>query len=316
MRVLPIFILLFFSFSFGIERTKYIMGTYISINLPKQYKDFFKPTFDIFKYVDRKFSKYNPKSYVYKLNKEKKAKLDKTFKKLLDISLKIYRETNGYFDITLGNITKKYGSFFQKTETYTKSINTTGIKNIVVKDGYIYLKNDISLDFGGIGKGYSVDLASNFLEKNGVKNAIIKASGEIRCFDICEIFIRNPFGEGFIASFKTKMFNASISTSGDYEKFIKTKENNHLINPKNKKPQKIFSSITLIGQKNNTYIDAYATAVSVMPLKKALRFLSKKNLAFIIIKKDGTIIKSKNLNQFIENLVFYVPEKQNNHRRK
>lgn len=315
MRVLLIFVLFFFSFSFSIERTKYIMGTYISVNLPKQYKDFFKPTFDIFKSVDKKFSKYNPESYVYKLNKEKKAKLDKTFKKLLDISLKIYKETDGYFDITLGNITKKYGRFFQTTENSTKNINNTGIKNIVIKNGYIYLKKNISLDFGGIGKGYSVDLASDFLEKNGIKKAIIKASGEIRCFDICEIFIRNPFGKGVIASFKTKIPHTSISTSGDYEKFIKTKENNHLINPKSKKPQKIFSSITLIGEKNNTYLDAYATSVSVMPLEKALSFLNKKNLAFIIIKKDGTIIKSKNLDQFIENLVFYIPEKKNSHKK-
>ena len=273
------------------------MGTYISIVLPEKHKNLFKPAFDIFKQVDNKFSKYKPNSYVSKLNERKFAKLDKEFLNLLNISLKIYKETNGYFDITLGNLTKKYGSFYKnlKKDKY----ETSGIENIKIKNRYIFLKNNISLDFGGIGKGYAVDLVSDFLKKNKVKDVIIKASGDIRCLNICTIGIKNPFEEGIIFSFKTKNADTSISTSGNYERYVKTKENNHLINPKTKKSQNKVASVTLISIANNTYLDAYATAVSVMPLKKALKFLDKKGIAYIIFTTDGKKFVSNNICKFI-----------------
>jgi len=83
------------------------------------------------------------------------------------------------------------------------------------------------------------------LIKKGVKKAVISASGDIRCLDKCHLYIKNPFGEGWIIDLKTKHRNISISTSGNYERFIKSKENNHLINPKTGKPQQNFASITL-----------------------------------------------------------------------
>ncbi len=284
--------------SIAVERTKYIMGTYISVNVPDGYSIFIKPSFDIFKQIEKKFSKYRPDSYLYKLNKNKKAKLDKEFLNLLKVSLDIYKKTYGYFDITLGNITKKYGSFY-KSIKIDKKQSSSGIENIVIKNSYIYLKNDISLDFGGIGKGYAVDKVSNFLDKKRVKNYIIKASGDIRCADICSICIKNPFGEGVVACFKTKNKNTSISTSGNYERYIKNKDNNHLINPKNKESQKTFASITILGIKNNTYLDAYATAVSVMPEKKAIKFLEKNKIPYIIIKNNREVLKSNNLKDYI-----------------
>lgn len=290
--------------SFAIERTKYIMGTYISINLPSGQASLFKPSFDIFKNVDKIFSKYRPDSYVFKLNNTKKAKLNKEFLKLLTISLEVYKKTDGYFDITLGNITKKYGSFYKNT-VEEKEIKKSGVENIVIKNGYVYLKNNISLDFGGIGKGYAIDEVSNFLDEKGVKNYIIKASGDIRCQNICRICVKNPFGNEVIACFKTKNKNTSISTSGNYERYIKSKDNNHLINPKTKKPEKTFASITLIGIKNNTYLDAYTTAVSVMPEEKAISFLNNENISYLIIKNDKKVLKSKNLENYISDFQWY-----------
>ncbi|RUM46644.1 MAG: FAD:protein FMN transferase [Hydrogenothermus sp.] len=288
-----------FSFVFAkpIERTKYIMGTYISIVLPEENKNLFKEAFNIFKEVDNKFSKYRPDSYVYKLNKNKVEKIDNQVLDLLKICLDIYRETDGYFDITLGNFTKKFGIFYE--ESYKSSSENLGIENIEIKNDFIYLKNNISLDFGGIGKGYAVDLVADFLKKNGISKAVIKASGDIRCLDICYIGIKNPFSEGIIFSFWTKNPETAISTSGNYERYIGNTKNNHLINPKTKKSQTLIASITLISIANNTYLDAYATAVSVMPLEKALNFLDKKDIAYIIFTTDRKKIVSKNICKFI-----------------
>jgi thiamine biosynthesis lipoprotein len=80
-----------------------------------------------------------------------------------------------------------------------------------------------------------------------------------------------------------------VSTSGNYERYIKNKTHNHLIDPKTRKSQQQYASITLIDTKDNTRIDALATAVSVMEEEKAIRMLENLKIGYVLILNDGTI---------------------------
>ena len=129
-------------------------------------------------------------------------------------------------------------------------------------------------------------------------------SGDIRCLDICSMAIQNPFGEGTMAEFTTKVSNTAISTSGNYRRFIKSKENNHLIDPKRKTSQQLFASITLLSHGSNSDIDAYATAASVMPLEEAVSFLGSLDLAYVLVRNNGDQYVSENLGDYVEALRF------------
>ncbi len=94
----------------------------------------------------------------------------------------------------------------------------------------------------------------------------------------------------------------AISTSGNYNRYVKSTKNNHLINPKLKRPQDKFISITLISSMKNSDLDAYATTSSVMPLKKAYEFLDSLDLAYITMSSDGKLRFSANLMSKIKNL--------------
>ena len=85
----------------------------------------------------------------------------------------------------------------------------------------------------------------------------------------------------------------AVSTSGNYERYIKNKTHNHLIDPKTGKSQQHYASITLVDVRDNTRIDALATAVSIMDEKKAISMLKKLNIAYLLIRTDGTRIKSE-----------------------
>ncbi len=287
-------------------RTKFIMGTYITIKLLKEKQNFFQPAFEIFKDLDNKLSIYKENSEISKLNREKSAELSKTSLEIIKKSIQISEETEGFFDITVGKLTKDVYKFeilndkIPDDKKIKQNLKKISYKNIEIEGNKIYLKNDVKIDLGGIGKGFAVDKVSDFLLKNGVEKGVISASGDIRCLDICNIFIKNPFGEGWVVVFTTKFKNTSISTSGNYERFTISKKYNHLINPKTGKSQQNFASITLISISNNTNIDAYATAVSVMPVDLALKFLeSKRNLTFVIILTTGKMIFGKNINDFV-----------------
>jgi thiamine biosynthesis lipoprotein len=124
--------------------------------------------------------------------------------------------------------------------------------------------------------------------------------------------IQNPFDEDtFLASFKTTKKNLGISTSGNYRRYVKSKENNHLINPKKKQSQKYFISVTLIGELDSADLDAYTTAACVMPLKKAYEFLDSLGVGYIVLQSDYEIVISKNINNYAKNLlVNYAMKKQ------
>ena len=104
--------------------------------------------------------------------------------------------------------------------------------------------------------------------------------------------IQNPFKEGVLAHFKMK--DMAISTSGNYRRYVESKANNHLINPKQKSSQKRFASITLISNTySNSDLDAYATAASVMPYKEALKFLKKMDLGYLVVTNNQKVLINK-----------------------
>ncbi len=301
MRIFIIFLFVFW-FSYAEERVKYIMGVPVSVAAPEVDEQFFEP----FRKVDKYFSLYRNDSVLCRLNREKQLKADKFFMDLLKKSIEINRETDGFFDISIGNITYRYGDFvegcgFIKTDSY-------GMENILIKENQVFLKNGISLDFGGIAKGYAVDIVSDMLKKRGIKG-IVKASGDIRCLKECEICIKDPFSDKPFACFSTKNDETGVSTSGIYERFRGSMQDNHLINPLTKKSASNIISITLIGTVDNTSLDAYATTVSVMPVERAVSFLNKKKLGFFLITKDCYLQGSFN-SLYIKDLTFFSDLKE------
>ncbi|WP_457641961.1 FAD:protein FMN transferase [Persephonella sp.] len=294
-----------------ISRTKVIMGTYITVKLPEENKDLFRPVFNIFKNIDQKLSIYKDSSEVSLLNRLKELTVSEETAEIIKEAVEISEETDGYFDITVGKITKDLYGFGTEKEKIPKEndikkyLKTVSYRNIKIKGKHIKLLKNSKIDLGGIGKGYAVDKAAEFLIKKGIKKGIILASGDIRCLNRCKIYIKDPFENGFLGCFETKRENTAVSTSGNYERYIKSKDFNHLINPKTGKPQKKVASVTLINIGDNSLLDAYATAVSVMPLEKAVKFLDKKNIGYVFILENGKLILSKNIKQFVKNLIFF-----------
>lgn len=295
-----------------IERQKYIMGTYITIKLPPKYSNLFKPAFDIFKQLDKKFSLYIPDSEINKINKNRCAFVSKDTVNIVKKALDICKRTDGYFNIAVGGITYDMFGFGTEKEKIPSENSLKAYSNLLscdvvqIKNNRIcIMKEGIKLDLGGIGKGYAVDKVARFFKKNDVNEGIILASGDIRCLSECETFIKNPFNEGIVI----KLFldkDTSISTSGNYERFIKTKKYNHLINPKTGKPQENFASITVLTKADNTIADAYSTAISVMSLEKAKKFLKNhKSVAGILITNDRRVFITKNIYSFSKVVLFF-----------
>lgn len=79
-----------------------------------------------------------------------------------------------------------------------------------------------------------------------------------------------------------------ISTSGGYGRFSGDPLFHHLIDPKTGRSVSNLSSITLLGNETNTNLDAWTTALAVMPLEKVRQFLhAHAGLGYYIVFSDG-----------------------------
>lgn len=301
-----LFVLFLSAFAQEMTRTKVIMGTFISLTLPAKEKQHIKPAFDIMKAVDKSLSSFKNSSPIYKLNQNKHAKLDTFSFEALRLASKYYRQTDGYFDIAIGSITKdlyRFGADERVPETFMLKESDISFSGLKFNEKEAKISSKIKIDLGGMGKGFAVDKVVKYLQEKDVKKAKIAASGDIRCLGFCTIEVRNPFSEQALVAFSTKEKNIGISTSGNYEHFVKNRKNNHLINPKTKHSQDNFTSITLISALPSSDLDAYATAVSVMPKQKAFEFLKSLDAAFVVLDNEKQLYVSENIYEFVKDLV-------------
>lgn len=288
------------------SRTQVIMSTFITIKTDKKNEKYIEDGFEIMKSVDMSLSSYNKDAKVFLLNKNLHVSLDAYLYEALSLCKYYYKVSYGYFDITVGSITKDLYRFGEDErvasalELKSAKIDFNALK---FNEKEAFIKDGMKVDLGGMGKGFGVQKVADYFKKMQIDDAIISASGDIRCLSTCKIEVQDPFNQdSYLLSFDTLREDMGISTSGNYNRYVITKENNHLIDPKAKKPQTLFASITLIGAMSSASLDAYATAASVMPIERAYQFLDSLDVGYIIVQSDKEVIMSRDIAKYIKNL--------------
>lgn len=128
----------------------------------------------------------------------------------------------------------------------------------------------VQLDFGGIAKGYAIDIACRLIREAGVENAIVNAGGDLRAFGShgerpWRIAVRAP-GGGIVGAMEA-VGDEAIFTSGNYERFRQENEKRypHILDPRTGWPVEDLASVTVITD-DGTLADAAATALIVAGL--------------------------------------------------
>jgi len=288
------------------------MGTFVSISLPQEQLALSSPAFKRLQEVEKALSSYDTEAEIYKLNHQQEVEISSDTYEALVLSKQYYKDSNTYFDISIGSITKGLFHFGENesvpspAERLRARIDLSGLHFNKQK---AWIAKGITIDLGGMGKGFGVDKAVDVLKNKGIEKGVVALSGDIYCFHQCDMAIQDPFSPEAFVHFTMAQTNTSISTSGNYRRYVKSKDNSHLINPKTKSSQKSFSSITLISRTHsNADLDAYATAASVMPRYKAFTFLNRfEDIAYVVMDESKKIYKSKNLEYLVKELSWKRP---------
>lgn len=266
------------------------------------------------KRIEKLLTTFSDDSITNLVNKyagEKPVKVPKEFFDLVERSLKISKLTQGAFDISYGGLDKKFWNFdlsmkaLPTVSEREEMIKLVNYQNIILDktEQTVFLKQKgMRIGFGGIGKGYAAEMAKWLLQKNGVLNGFVNASGDISAWGKQDL--NKPWTIGIAdPNHKNQLFsslqinNQAIATSGNYEKYvvIDGKKYSHTIDPKTGFPVSGIKSVTIITA-NAELADALATPIIVMGINAGLDLINQMNgVECIIIDDDDCLYLSQNI---------------------
>lgn len=247
--------------------------------------------------IDSSVSIYKSYSKIVAFNiSDSGTVIDEHFRRVVEKSLDTYHQTNGLFDITILPIVEAWGFGPKSIDSLPDS---TKIRSLLPCIGSQYLKLDgyrltklkpcVKIDVNGIAQGYTVDMIAALLEKNGIENHFVELGGEVRIHgkkqpgnELFKIGIDAPSDNDFISQPLKKILvidSGAVTTSGNYRKYYesKGKKISHLMDPHTGYPiQNEMISVTVYA-KDAITADAYDNALMGMGLKRAMKFIEKRN---------------------------------------
>jgi thiamine biosynthesis lipoprotein len=263
----------------------------------------------ILQVINTSMSTYQDDSDISKINSgDTTVKVDDHFQTVFEASEAVYKETDGYFDPSVGLLVNAYGfgpGGYSKdvTDAEIDSLyQFVGLNNIhLTEDNYIKFDTGVPyLDFNAIAKGYTVDVFADFLESKGSDNYLVEIGGEVRVKgqnadnqSPWKIGIELPLEDGTRKLiYGVNLYDQSLATSGNYRKYRVDSETGqkfvHTINPKTGKSQKTDILSASVVANDCTTADAYATAFMAMGFKKSMDYLKTNEDLEVIFIYSGT----------------------------
>ena len=199
---------------------------------------------------------------------------------LLSLCKRLYEETAGAFDITVGPLTRCWG-FLQRAgrvpavEEIERARTLVGSDKVFLKEGSIrFLREGMEVNLGSIGKGYALDRVAASM-RSRVSSALLNAGASSMCAvgnESWSVGLRDPRDKNRRMG-KLRLRDCALSTSGSEEQFFEHdgQRFGHLIDPRSGRPAQLMTSVSVVAQ-SAAISDALATAFYIGGRQMAERY--------------------------------------------
>lgn len=261
----------------------------------------FNEAVDLFKYYNNLFDIYNTYDGINNMKTindnagTAPVTVDQDIIDLLKEAKSFYGYSNGEFDVTMGNLLKVWHKYREdgilKNQDGEKGDVPTDaeLSEAAAHKGWdavqideaaktVYITDPtISLDVGGIAKGFATEKIAQKLEAEGVVNAAINAGGNNRTLGpkadgtTWNVRIQNPTGTDNLMVV-SEYGKESFVTSGDYERYYEASDGNtyhHIIDPTTSFPATYYHSVTIV-TKDSGVADCLSTTLFTMSYEDGL----------------------------------------------
>lgn len=249
------------------------------------------------------------------------VKVDRRIIDLLVFAKEAYELTDGQLNIALGAVLKIWHDHREEgienpekatlpdIEQLQAASAHTDINQVIIdeENSTVYLADpEMSLDVGGIAKGYAVEQVGKAAEKNGLTNALISVGGNVRAIGVrgdgmlWKVGVQNPFDQNGEDINSVNLTDASLVTSGIYERYytVDGKNYHHIIDPDTLFPAEYYVSVTILCP-DSGMADALAKVIN-MPFEEGLALIERlPDTEALWVFPDGTVKTSSHFKDFI-----------------
>ena len=257
-------------------------------------------------------STYDPASEISSLNQQTKASrvgISANFYQTLLISKRVFDQSGGYFDPTVGPLVDLWG--FGPEGRILKRPSAAQVKEVMTQVGFDQIDLSVNnqvlkpagvhLDLSAVAKGYGVDQVAGVLAAQGIASYFVEIGGEVQTRGL------KPDGSKWIVGLEAPVVgevsiesalaltNQALATSGNYRNFYEVDGETyaHTINPLTGNPARNrLLSVSVLSDRC-AVADAWATALMSMGEDKALKVAQENQLTTQMLVADGDKIKTR-----------------------
>jgi len=248
--------------------------------------------------VDNSLSVYNEESVVSKINRGYvPTKADAHFKEVYTAARKVWQESEGMYDPTIGILVKVWGFGREHVQSMSQVPTDEELDSLkqyvgfdkvhIGEDGYVKKDNPaIQIDLTSVVRGYTADKIAEFLKSRKINDYVVRVAGEIVVNGKNTIekkpwitSVTDPYqlDENY-TELNLKLTDEAVSTDesfrrvwidGNGRRFV------HIINPFTGKPLESEMLSATVVAKTARESDSYATMFMLIGLEKSKEFLAK-----------------------------------------
>ena len=216
--------------------------------------------------LDALLSNFRPESEWSKINREaaiRPVAVSPELFRFLSDCIEYSRASEGTFDLTVGPLMRAWGFFggerhVPSPDQIREALELVGYQHVQLDAWKRTVRFDhpgVTIDPGGVGKGYAVDRMVEILRARGFRNALVAASGS-SIFGLgnppdepggWSISIADPWDHRKNAG-QVLLKDMSLSTSGSYEKSFRVRGHrySHIMDPRRGAPAESAVQVTVI----------------------------------------------------------------------
>lgn len=256
------------------QSQSYVFGTLVDISI---YGESEERARELSNHVLQEFQRLHDQLHAWKAGSEldrlnsafargKPAKISPELAGILTDATRLSRQSGGLFNPAIGHLIQTWGFQGEEfkpvrpdpAEIHKWVAANPQMTDIVIENGQARSRNPaVRLDLGGYAKGWSLDLAADYLRQQHVKGALINIGGNIIAIGRhgdrpWRVGIQHPRQPGPVASVELPD-GWAIGTSGDYQRYFELdgKRYCHVLDPRTGQPAQGVQAVSILVSPNS-----------------------------------------------------------------
>lgn len=267
--------------------------------------------------VEARMSIYRADSEVSRLNRAAAGPvaLSDDLYTVLAAAAEVSDRSGGAFDVTVAPLVEAWGFGTRRVqrrpnaaevEQGRRRVGWRGVSLDASRRQVVKRHDALTVDLGGIAKGYGIDCAAAALDARGVRNYMLEAGGEVRTRGLnaegrpWRIGIEEPDAQVQRVRWAVPLTGRAMATSGDYRNFFVEDgvRYSHEIDASRGEPIRHgLCSVTVVAD-DCMRADALATALIVLGPDRGPSLAETSGIAAHFIERRGTLLVDRQTSAF------------------